>query len=104
MGHKTIFEKGAGTDALCTVNDLGREDKVAGGEFFTEGTDGGKGEDGFDTEGLEGGHVGTGGDLGGGQVMTTAVAGQEGDVGAVGGAGNGDGITGLSPGLEVGVR
>lgn len=99
VGHESVFEKGAGADTLGAINDLGRQDEITGGEFFTKGTDGGEGEDGLDTEGFQGGHVGTGGDLGRGEVMTTAVAGQEGDVGTVSGAGNGDGIAGLSPGL-----
>lgn len=101
MGDQTVLKEGRGADTLGAVNDLRGEDKVTGLEFLTEGSDGREGNDGFNTEGLEGRNVGTCGDLGGGQVVATAVAGQECNVETGGGLGDGNSIARLSPRLFV---
>lgn len=99
VGYQAVLKEGRGADALGAVNDLRRQDKVTGLELFAQGANGRVGNDGLDTEGLERSNVGAGRDLGGGQVVATAVAGQEGNVEAGLGAGDGDGVARLAPGL-----
>lgn len=101
MGDQTVLKESRGADTLGAVNDLRGEDKVAGLEFLAEGSDGREGNDGLNTEGLEGGNVGTCGDFGGGQVVATAVTGQECNMETRGGLGDGNSIARLSPRLHV---
>lgn len=99
VGNNAVLKEGRGADALGAVNDLRRQDKVAGLELLAQRANGRVGNDGLDTDGLERSNVGTGRDLGGSQVVATAVAGQEGDMETGLGAGNGDGVARLAPWL-----
>ena len=98
-----VGEEGVWPHALGAIDDLVRDDKVAGGNVFLEGSDGGEGEDGADADGAEGGDVGEVGDEGGGDFVVGAVAGEEGDGGGgVGGGEDGDGGGGGAPGCGDG--
>ena len=56
------LEEADGADALRAIDDLVRDDVVAGLDFFSEGADGGEGDYHAYTEGLESGDVGSYGD------------------------------------------
>lgn len=71
---RRVVEKGGRTDTLGAVYDLVWEDKVPRTDFFAEGADSGKGDDGFDAEGFEGGDVGAGGDGGWGVDVSCTMA------------------------------
>jgi hypothetical protein len=67
------------SDALGAVNDLVRDDEVAGLDLLLQAADGGEGDDGADADGAEGGDVGAGGDLVRRDLVVCAVAAEEGD-------------------------
>ena len=93
------LEKTGWTNAFGAIDDLGWEGKVAGGDFFTEGTDGAEGKDGTNAEVFECGNVGAGGDGGWRDVVVFAVARDEGNASPRREGANGDGRRGESPRL-----
>lgn len=62
---------------LCSVNDLVGDDNVARADLFLEAAYGREGDDGLDSEVLQGGNVGAGGDFRGRDRVVEAVAGEE---------------------------
>ena len=66
-------------NALRAVNHLVRYHKVAWLDLLLQTADCGKGNNGTDTDGAEGGNVGTGGDFMRCVLVVQAVAGEEGD-------------------------
>lgn len=66
-------EEGARSDALGPVNDLVRNDEVSRSDLLSERSDGREGDDGLDTDALEGGDVGSGGDLRGRNVWSIEI-------------------------------
>jgi hypothetical protein len=70
-------------DTLGAVNDLVWNNEITGLDLLLQAADGGKGNDGADADGAEGGDVGPGGDLVGSDLVVCAVAAKE---------GNGDGL------------
>lgn len=83
VADDAVLEEGEGADALCAVDDLVGDDKVHGADVLLQGADGAEGDDGAHAEVAQGGDVGAGGHLVGGQLVVQAVAGQEGDGHAV---------------------
>lgn len=73
------LEEAGRANAFGAINNLGGEDKVAGGYFFTERADSTEGEDGADAEVFKGGDVGARGDGRGGDIVMFAMASDEGD-------------------------
>lgn len=103
MPYHSAFEEREGADPLGAVDDLVRDDKVPRFDGFLETADCGEGDDGADAEAAEGGDVGAGGDLVGGEFVVEAMAADEGDgdrlVGLRGGVvEDGDGRGGFAPG------
>ena len=80
MCHDAVFEKGKRSDALGSVDDLVREEEVAGPDGLLQAADGGEGEDAADAELAESGDVGAGRDFMGAVLVVEAVAREEGDV------------------------
>jgi hypothetical protein len=87
-------------DPFRPVDDLVRDDKVAWGDVFPKGTDGRECHNRLDANVLEGGDVGTRGDLGRGDGVGCAVPGDEGDKVAGGQGGDSYRRRRLSPGLN----
>lgn len=88
--YHSAFEEREGADPLGAVDDLVRDDKVPRFDGFLETADCGEGDDGADAEAAEGGDVGAGGDLVGGEFVVEAMAADEGD---------GDRLVGLRGGV-----
>jgi hypothetical protein len=98
--NPNVLEVGRRSDTLGSVNDTVRNDKISRRDFLSQRTDGGKGDDDLDTDGLECGNVGSGGNFGRGVLMVEAVAGEEGDLRAGGESRNGDRRRRETPGLS----
>lgn len=93
------LEERSGAHALRAIYDLSGEDEVPRADLLAEGTDGGEGEDGADAERLEGGDVRAGGDRGGVDRVSDAVAREEGYLCAVGQGADRDRGAWETPGL-----
>jgi len=74
------FKETRRSNALRPVDDLSGENERAGGDFFTERTDGGKCDDGADAERFESGDVGAGGNGGRRDGVAFSVSCDEGDL------------------------
>ena len=85
VGDNTALEVGPRANTLGAVNDLVGDDKITGLNFLLKTADGGEGNDAADTDRAQGGDIGTGRDLVGGDLVVSAVTAQERD-------GNGLGI------------
>lgn len=70
-------------DALGAIDDLVRDDEVAGLDLLLQRADSREGNDAADAEGAEGGDVGAVGDFVRGEGVVGAVAGEEGDGGVL---------------------
>jgi len=92
MDGGAVGEEG-GLSAVGLVDELVDKDQMLGADVFPEGANGAGGEDGGNTEFLEGEDVGGVGDGAGGQGMAGAVAVEEGD-GARGEPADEDGAAG----------
>ncbi|KAK0935574.1 hypothetical protein LTR29_012887 [Friedmanniomyces endolithicus] len=79
VAYPTPLEKSERSDPLRAVDNLVRDDKVAGFDLLLQATDCAESDDGADTEAAEGGDVGAVGDFVGRELMVQAVAGDEGD-------------------------
>jgi hypothetical protein len=79
VGDHAGFKEGERSNTLGAVDDLVRDNKVARFHGFLEGADGGKGDDGANAEGAEGGDVGAGRDFMRGELVVCPVAREEGD-------------------------
>jgi len=73
------LEEAGRTNTLGTIDDLGRESKVARDDFFAEGADGTECKDGTNAEVFEGGDVGAGWDGRRGDTVVFTMASDEGD-------------------------
>jgi hypothetical protein len=73
------LEEGERPDTLGAVNDLVWDNEIAGLDLLLQAADGGKGNDGADADGAEGGDVGAGGNLVGSNLVVCAVSAKEGN-------------------------
>jgi hypothetical protein len=99
MGNKTLTEESGWANSLSSIDNLIRQDEVAGRDLLTKRTDGGESKDGLNTEMLQSSNVGTAGNFGGGEVVTAAMTSQESNLASGWRASNDNFVTGKSPGL-----
>jgi hypothetical protein len=78
-------------DALGSIDDLVRDDEMSRFNLFSEGSDGRECDNSLDSDMLESGNVGPGGNFGGGDSVGCTVSGDEGDLVTRGKGGDGDG-------------
>jgi hypothetical protein len=83
MADNTALEESERPDALGAIDDLVGNDKVHGLDLLAQGADCGEGDDAADADVAQGGDAGAVGHLVGRELVVQAVAGEEGDVGAV---------------------
>ena len=83
MADDTALKEGERPDTLGAIDDLVGNDKVHGLDLLAKGADGGEGDDAADADVSQGGDAGAVGHLVGRELVVQAVAGEEGDVGAV---------------------
>lgn len=79
VSDNTTLEEGPWTNALSAVNDLVRNDKIAGLDLLLETANSGESNNATDTNGAQSGDVGAGGNFMGSDLVVGAVAAQEGD-------------------------
>jgi hypothetical protein len=79
VSDNTTLEESPWTNTLSAVNDLVRNDKIAGLDLLLETANSGESNDATDTNGAQSGDVGAGGNLMGSDLVVGAVAAQEGD-------------------------
>lgn len=83
MANQPLFKECEGPDAFGSVNGLIGHHKVHGLDLLAQGADSREGDDGADADVAQGGDVGAVGNLVGRKLVVHAVAGNEGNVGAV---------------------
>lgn len=79
VSDNTALEESPRAHALGAVNDLVGDDKVAGLDFLLETTDSRESNNAADTDGAQGGDIGTSGNLMRSDLVVQTVAAQEGD-------------------------
>ena len=77
MGNHSLFKECPWPETLGTVNYLVRHHKVSGLNFLPQATDGRECNDGTDTDGTQGGDIGTGRDLMWRQLMVKTMTTEE---------------------------
>lgn len=79
VSDNATLEESPRAHALGAVNDLVRDNKVAGLDLLLQTADGGESNDAADANGAQGGDIGASGNLMRGDLVVQAVAAQEGD-------------------------
>jgi hypothetical protein len=99
VGNKTFTKESGWTNALGSVDDLIRKDKVTRRNLFSERTNSRESQDSLYTKVLQGSDVGTAGNFRGCEIVTTAMTSQKGDLEPRRRAGNDDLIAWETPWL-----
>lgn len=79
VGNNAPLEESPRAHALGAINDLVRDDKVAGLDFLLQTANGGESDHAADTDGAQGCDISASGNLMRSNLMVQAVAAQEGD-------------------------